>query len=383
MSRKVLLLAVVLLLSSVDGKQQVSVVAVDVMWNYLGLSPLGKAEGKRQLESACSRGFNKIRMAMMPFWPDQMKSHYLQNKSWYWSQVDEMVADAKQHNCQIIPSLFWNWFSLADATYTPLGDGMRNLSSPLALASIEYIEEIASRYSNDSNVIAYWELGNELNLIADLNLTQQQPQVHPSLGTPTKRTQRDNFSTDDMIAWETFLVNTIMEYDTVRPFRGVSTGHSVPRDDAEHLRRSYHDPRRDWTKDTVAEFKKNLKDTCKCCTHCSVHVYGGPGMIRWSNTNASYPVVMHPAAEVAYEGGKLLYLGEFGDPLPGPRPFSHTMLDLIPTLPHASTTLPLATIWVWEFYQDSKTQPANFSLIPGRDDAMIHRMEAFNNQSSW
>ena len=70
-----------------------------------------------------------------------------------------------------------------------------------------------------------------------------------------------------------------------------------------------------------------------------------------------------------------LYFGEFGDPLPGNRTWTRAVLAALPAV---ADVTPLATVWVWEFFQFSATEAANFSLLPGRDAAIIATMNAFN-----
>jgi hypothetical protein len=48
----------------------------------------------------------------------------------------------------------------------------------------------------------------------------------------------------------------------------------------------------------------------------------------------------------------------------------------------ANLSTPRATVWVWEFFQDGFSQPpAQYSLIPGRDDGIIEAMQAYNQRT--
>lgn len=47
------------------------------------------------------------------------------------------------------------------------------------------------------------QLGNEKNLLADLDLAQQQPAICVPCGTPARRTQLDNFTTDMLMDLQT------------------------------------------------------------------------------------------------------------------------------------------------------------------------------------
>ena len=220
-----------------------------------------------------------------------------------------------------------------------------------------------------------------MNLLADLDQNNGKEAIDPHMGTPTHRTRRDNFSTNDMIAFESWLANRVRDLAGAAGLPTmVSTGHAIPRVDAEHLRQSYHAASRDWSPDTKAQFVRNLIDTAACCELASVHYYAGHGA-RWgiSNPNSTEPLTV---AFFAIEKdahlrnrSQTLYVGEFGDPNPGPRAFSLSVLQLLSTVP-----IRVATVWVWMFYQFSSTSMAPYSISPDPvDDNILQAMRAVNS----
>jgi hypothetical protein len=60
----------------------------------------------------------------------------------------------------------------------------------------------------------------------------------PSMGTPAVRTQADNVSTDGLMAVMSDLAEAIRASDALG--RPVTSGHALPRPEAEHLRASYY-----------------------------------------------------------------------------------------------------------------------------------------------
>jgi len=359
---------------------------VDLLWNQLSLSPRGPQQVKESLSDSCQqRNLTLTRFAATPYWPTQVTSTYSRSRQDYWANMSKVVTAAAAAGCRMIPSLFWNWFAFPDVAGEPLGDAMRNTSSRTRAMWAEYIRDFTTMFANEPTIVA-WELGNELNLIADLDLSEQQPAIAPSMGTPTQRTRADNFSTADMMSFQSWLVDTIRQYDTMQ--RPISTGHAVPRPQAQHLRSSYFSPQRDWTPDTEDEYEDNLRDVTQCCEIMSLHYYPGAGAgWGWGNiTDPNSTLPLRVAFTVAADLGKTFYVGEFGDADPGPRPFSHSVLKTLNSLYtyEEGGAAVMATIWVWEFYQFSPTVAASFSILPGRDDEMIAALEAANrNISFW
>jgi hypothetical protein len=95
---------------------------------------------------------------------------------------------------------------------------------------------------------------------------------------------------------------------------------------------------------------------------------------RWNITGPDNPGLLQIALTGATAAGKALYVGEFGDPLPGNRTWTAAVLGAMTQ--YGATR---GTVWVWEFYQAGPTQPpAVFSLLPGRDSEIIAAMQAWN-----
>ena len=350
----------------------VSVNIVDALWNYVGEGPNNATHSHNIMRSACSRGFTIIRFAGTAYWPRNMNDLFYGNETRWYSLFDELVADAKATNCSLIPSFLWNPFLFADIAHEPLSQFIAAPSSVGRSALFRYVESIVSRYRMDPTIVA-WELWNELSNMADMNMSKRTSFCAPSFGTPAYRTQQDNFSTSEMISFQALFAATIRRIDT-HLNRPITSGNDVPRADAEHLRSSYHTTPRHLGPDTQEEFIKNLIDVNTHCDWVSMHLYSQGGEnVRWNYTDPYNAELVLLGKAAADRVQKPFYLGEFGDPLPGPRTFSLNVLSAL-----RQSKASLATVWVWEFYQESSTLPANFSLLPGRDEAFIGAMQDFN-----
>jgi len=243
-------------------------------------------------------------------------------------------------------------------------------------AMFDYTTKLVTRYSNHSALL-FWELGNELNLWADQDMSTLPVDINPSMGTPEARTKADNFTTDMMIGLQQDLSAQIRSVDKFNHL--ITSGHSAPRPAAEHLRASYYLPDRDWTPDNETQYQKNLLDIHLNLDLIGVHIYGGPDNVRfgqpWDENDAGFT---NFTKQIADQAGKPLYLGEYGsvyntsDP---DRIYSTNILNAI--VGHQILT---STLWVWEFYPDGTDDLDMCGIVPGRDDAFINKMQMANKQ---
>ena len=90
-------------------------------------------------------------------------------------------------------------------------DAVRNTSSVAYRLTMEYFDQITTRYKNRTQVL-FWELGNELNLMANLP---------PPWCGPTQTTGIEPcFNTTDMVAYTAALVDKIRSNDPDRLHAG-------------------------------------------------------------------------------------------------------------------------------------------------------------------
>ena len=375
-----------------------SVNIIDAVWNVVGAGGGGVNVTAAAAAAACgARGLTAVRFAATPYWPDDLRA-WRDDPVVYWAAVDGAMAALAASCNYLVPSLFFNVFAVPDLTGAPLGSlafGARGGASPAWAAMTAYAAQFVARYAQLP--IGAWELFNELNLLFDLDASTMCTACAPARGTPAARTRADNVSTDDGVAVLAALAAVVRAADpSARP---VSSGHSLPRPCAEHLRASYYAPERDWGNDTVPQFFGNLADVNAAVDLASVHVYPGADNARWGETTADAPTILlwaqaavanASAARVA--GGRAplaLYLGEFGAlPAPGaspaaPRPFVDATLALLratgaasgnPPWPGVAGSTALATIWVWEFGGQNST----WALWPGATDGVIESIVAYN-----
>lgn len=149
------------------------------------------------------------------------------------------------------------------------GDALRtmfiNASSISNQACVSFATALVQRYSSNPIIFA-WEIGNEHNLLTDLNCSGQTWGCAPQLGTPAVRTSADSSSSRDYLLFQASIVEVIRQHDALR--RPISSGHSLPRPSAYHLMQSF--PRSDWTLDTLDQVRIIHRPPLCCVTlRCS------------------------------------------------------------------------------------------------------------------
>jgi len=236
------------------------------------------------------RGIPFARFMCGGFWPAD-NALYLEDRKEHFRRLDGVVRSARKHGVGLIPSLFWHASTVPDMVGEPR-DQWGNPESRTHAFMRTYVREVVTRYGRSPAIVA-WEFGNEYNLDADLpNAAQHRPPVVERLGTPGKRSERDDL-THEMIrtAFAAF-AREVRRHDPRRP---IATGSSLPRPSAWHQWKEGS-----WKKDTPAQFAEMLLgDNPDPLDTITVHVYRDPARIA-------------PSAAAARKAGKTLFVGEFG-----------------------------------------------------------------------
>lgn len=339
-----------------------------------------RAMAKKSLDDAMDAGVRYMRVSMsgrtsaVPGDGRDSVELWRKNPEAFWRQVDEMMDDLDAHDMQIVPVLAWGSGKFPWMVGEPLGEMFRNPDSASWRLLARFVTEFVNRYRHRRTVLFY-ELTNELNNYADLDWVRRCRKKDTC-------TEGDRFTTQDMIDYTRRLANLIHGLDSERM---VSSGFSIPRGSAEHLRANpeWMTSRTDWRPDSREQFAKNLKDIHAGVDIISIHLYGGKGNRRFGSDDVLDLLV--EAKRVADEAEKPLYVGEFGDSDPGhanEHSYAIRMMDKLIEL-----GVPYSTIWVWEFYQN-KTYATHdnrhtaYSLEPGYTDRLIGRLKTVNRRNA-
>ena len=278
-----------------------------------------------------------IRFACCGFWPNEWNL-YRSNKDEYFRRMDRLVAEARRRNIGLIPSLFWYDACISDLVGEPRNQWGNPRSKTIAFMR-QYVSEVVGRYLHERTIWA-WELGNEYSLGADLpNAAEHRPPVDHDLGTAAARSAEDDLIHEMVAAACAEFGRAVRALDSTRP---ITTGHSLPRRAAEHLRRE-----KSWMQDSPEEFERNLLEvTPSPCDLISVHLYPFDKE-RFNAKDTPYAQTMRYCMEAARRGGKALFVGEFGAPDSqkdgGPEAARKNILEMIAAL--ESTGVPLAALW--------------------------------------
>jgi hypothetical protein len=265
-----------------------------------------------------------VRMAGCGFWPVEQRLHR-DNPDEFFRRFDDVVKAAEECGIGIIPSLFWQPAAVPDLVGEPL-DQWANPDSKTRAYMRDYVRDVVARYRR-SPAIWGWEFGNEYNLAASLpNAAEHRPQIVPQLGTPDKRTQRDELTYEIIRDAFSAFAQEVRKYDD---YRIITTGNSSPRECAWH-----HWKEKNWNADSLEQFEEMLRgDNPDPMNVVGIHAYG---------FSAKY---LRDAVAAASHIGKPLFLGEFG-PESGKedREGFRTMVIAI-----EETRIPLSALWVYDY----------------------------------
>lgn len=351
------------------GEQPLRVVAVNKFNLFLSFLKGGEEKNQaiRAIEEASRQGFKVIRFSGVGYYPVDMK-HWAREEI-YWKAFDELVATAKKNGVYLIPTLNWNIFLFPDMAGECVQDMLHNPDSRSHQYLWLYTYQIVSRYK-DKPTILFWELTNEMNLLADLAF------MHPygfsdgnwiELGTSFMRLRRDNFTSDEMIPFIKEWASFIKSLDKNHL---IGSGFSIPRPAAQHLRIAKG--KGDWTEDTVDEFETYLRDVHPDPVDIiSIHFYPKDGNLRFGNKDENSAKVLEIIKQVADRIGKPIYIGETGDDYSKnpDSPFLKNVFEEVVKL-----NIPITLIWNWMTPGDA------YDVNPERTPQIVAMMRQANEQ---
>src|SRR5262249_49654196 len=178
-----------------------------LLLGYLGISHAGIDGARRAMDLAREHGFTHARFIASGYWPADMThgKGWIADPAAYFAAFDALVTDARNRGLRLVPSLLWNPYLFPDLAHEPAGSLFTPGTATRRLAE-RYVTEVVTRYRGNPAIL-FWEIGNELNLQADLDVSDCSvcgasqsgcASLAPPLGTPCARTQADNyFSCDD------------------------------------------------------------------------------------------------------------------------------------------------------------------------------------------
>ena len=363
---------------------------MDLALQYLGMASGGngspeyvrvdRAMARKAIADAHQLGVRFFRVAMTGFAPSTYGARgdldlWVKDPNQYWDAIDTMMADLRRSDIKIVPTMMFNSVQFPAMAGETTDDLFRNPHSRSWELLAKYVSQFVSRYRG-TGAIQFYELTNELNLSADIDLLRFCSKVHP----PDICAVYSNFTTADMVAFTVRFAKLIKSLD---PSALVSSGFSAPRASAEHLRQhpAPTGSKSIWTQDSVEELTTNLALIHQGLDIISVHLYPGEELGRFGSKE---PVDLLRVIKTAADRiGKPLFVGEFGDKnarTAGPNSFIDRMLDEIPDL-----KVPYSALWVWEFYQrrpyltydNSATLP---NLEPGYTDRILAHLVQANER---
>jgi hypothetical protein len=337
----------------------------DLFMQYIGTGDssylkVTRAMARKAIVDAKNIGVSYMRISATGYVPASINARgdldlWLSNPAEYWNRYDTMMNDLNANGVKIVPVFVWNWTQFPCMAGETPAQLITNSGSKSYKLLANYIADFISHYGNNPTTYFY-ELTCELNLYADL---------------------KGNFSTDQMIAFTKGLAAFIKTLDSNHL---ISSGFSMPRPAAEHLRNQpdWSAKGADWTTDSYKEFQKNIADIHDGIDIVSVHFYNDGDQERFGIYGTDNAGLLNLVKQITDSLGKILYVGEYGDVSPyitkdSKALFSQSVLNKIVEL-----NIPLSSPWVWEFYQSNTYTYTSFNLEPGYTDLIIEKIKDAN-----
>jgi hypothetical protein len=374
---------------------------------FLGTAPGGAPGATSSLADAKAAGITHVRFIASGFYPDDMTTGmgWVADPTDYWAAMDATVAAAGAAGIKLVPSILWNVYLFPDINSEPAGQLFVKGSKTRTMAE-QYITQLVTRYASSDGIL-YWEIGNELNLSADIDVsdcnvcdggTNYCAALDPPKGTPCERTAVDEYyscntcrgmgavTQEDLGAFSSDIAVLIAGIDTKHP---VSSGDSYPTPYAWHLAASPC-PACDYTLDSKTDYQSALLELHPTGVDIvSVHHYPGPGLARFGSNDATGSALLALTQQIASTSGKTLYVGEFGEPRSGTVNCngalscsgeatwaqSRWVLDDL-----LGNGVPSAALWGFDFFQYCPAVPTCNSVIP--TDAIVGSLTLHNEATT-
>ena len=265
-------------------------------WGDRGPGTVAAAEDA--LRTLGSRGFRVIRVAVSPYsasgfegaFFDADPARQAQERREYFAAFDQMLDACDRHGIRIVASLQWSVETIGKLGGQPLRAAMTDPDSLGRRRVAEFVRAVVTRY-RDRPTVAMWEVGNEYNLVADI----QWPQFDV---------------TSDQVA--AFVHDTATLVRSIDANHLITTGDSAPRPAAMHLLRAVRAGKEaDWTFDSAEELIEYLRLMNADPIDVISILFADDAMVSLGGSRGS-PENLRFYARAAAEIGKPLFIGEIG-----------------------------------------------------------------------
>jgi hypothetical protein len=175
-------------------------------------------------------GANYVRIAPAGFWPQDL-ALWQNNPTAYWALMDTMMHDMYARGLSAEVDLTWHYTRFSTLAGDTLSDFFGNPNSASYQLWARYVREFVTRYKNDPQASIYlYMIGNESNLSTDLDGRA----LHCAQSAGWLCENFGNYSTNQMLAFQTRAASLIRTLDSTRP---ITSGNSAARPSAYHLQR--------------------------------------------------------------------------------------------------------------------------------------------------
>src|SRR5260370_11343900 len=156
----------------------------DLMLDYVAPSPpagadpdgyrrVRRAMAKKSIEDARDAGLGFFRVAVTGYGPTEFDNQVNDLALWqndpprFWAALDAMVDDLDAAGIRLVPSFVWNITQFPAPGHATLAPFLHNPDAASRRLLGQFLRDFIGRYKARQTILFY-ELGNEMNLLADL-----------------------------------------------------------------------------------------------------------------------------------------------------------------------------------------------------------------------
>jgi hypothetical protein len=329
-------------------------------WGDRGPGTVAAAEAA--LKTLGSKGFRVVRVAVSPYSASGFEGAFFdadpvrqaQERREYFAGFDQMLDACDRNGIRIVASLLWQIEALGGLGAQSLRAAMTDPGSLGRRRAAEFVRAVVTRY-RDRPTVAMWEVGNEYNLVADIQWKQF------------------DVTSDQVAAYAHDVATLVRSIDANHL---ITTGHSAPRPAAMHLLRAVRAGKEvDWTPDSADELIEYLRlMNTDPIDVISIH-YADDAMISLGGSLGS-PENLRFYARAAAEIGKPLFIGEIGYEADMRSYTTPAALALLRATLPVLAELKLPMTLYWAFNDDREGAGEYLSLRYGKTDEALRLIEA-------
>ncbi len=243
------------------------------------------------------------------YYPNDMR-RYFADKNAYFDALHKLTHLAEMYDIRLIPSFFWQMTCLPNLFDEGYETGWGNQKSNTFRFMTNFTKEYVSALAKEKN-IAFWEFGNEFNLVADLPNFEQNLKTDPlpaGSARSARSAQEDKLTTSGVNGAFAEFARIVKQEDALARPSGNGNAFLRPSQYNQYAHNTF-------THDTLDEHAAVWKLLCPAPMTCaSEHIYhpDWEKPVMYGNRAVSLEEYLRFNKQLCDKNGYTYYIGEYG-----------------------------------------------------------------------